>query len=145
MYIPNLTSQAIMFYPLNLTTTQDISSLLSRFNASATNCFAAFCGSLIFLAISTASWLLITWVVPTKIIKLLLVCSKRKSWKLTFQRPSLARMRISVLLSMVVSSISGSDLKCDLRLLSPNARETASCPLTLGTSPNKDAKRRINV
>lgn len=40
---------------LNLTTTQDISSLLSLFNAAVVNCSAAFWGSLIFLAISIAS------------------------------------------------------------------------------------------
>lgn len=48
------------FYPLNLTTTQDISSLLSLLSASAVSCLAAFSGSLILLTISTASWLFIT-------------------------------------------------------------------------------------
>lgn len=60
-----------------------------------------------------------------------------ESKTITFQRPSLARISISVLLSTIVSCMSGSDRKCDLRLLSPKARETASCPLTLGTSPDK--------
>ena len=48
----------------------------------------------------------------------------------TFHRPLLARM-----ISSVSASISGSDLKCDLRFLSTKARETASCPFTLATSP----------
>lgn len=33
--------------------------------------------------------------------------------------------------------ISGSDRKCDLRLLSPKALETANWPFTLGTSPDE--------
>ena len=54
---------SLMFYPLNRTTIHDISSLLSLFNASATSCLAAFCGSLVFLAISIASSLLSTWII----------------------------------------------------------------------------------
>lgn len=38
--------------------------------------------------------------------------------------------------------MSGSDRKCDLRPLSPNARETASWPLTLGTSPYESITNR---
>lgn len=48
------------FHTLNRTTMQEMSSLLSLFTASVANCFAAFCGSRIFRAMSTASWLVIT-------------------------------------------------------------------------------------
>ncbi len=53
----------------------------------------------------------------------------------TFQRPSLAKMRKSVLSSILTLLISGCALKWAFKLLSPNARATASCPSTLGTSP----------
>lgn len=99
---------------------QEISSLLSLSNAAAASCFAAFCGSLCFMAMSTASWLFTT-----------------------FHKPSLARMRTSV--SAVISALvmSGSELKCDLRFLSPKARETANWPFTLATSP--DMKKQCTL
>lgn len=53
---------SLLFHPLRRTTMQDMSSLLSLFNASAANCLAALCGSFVFLAISTASWLDMTWI-----------------------------------------------------------------------------------
>jgi hypothetical protein len=53
----------------------------------------------------------------------------------TFQRPSLAKIRRSVLSSTVTCLISGCALRWTFKLLSPNARATASCPSTLGTSP----------
>ena len=65
---------------------------------------------------------------------MLYIC-KTKCVERTFHKPSLARMRSSVSESTKASWISGSDRRCDLRLLSPKARETASRPLTLGTSP----------
>jgi len=55
----------------------------------------------------------------------------------TFQSPSLARIRKSISTSTSVLCTSGSDRKWDFRLLSPNARATASCPFTLGTSPER--------
>ena len=56
-----LTDILSRFHPINRTTMQEISSLLSLCNASITSCFAPFCGSFIFSAMSTASWLDITW------------------------------------------------------------------------------------
>lgn len=50
-------------YPQKRTTIQEMSSLLSRFRASVANCLAPLSGSFIFLAMSTASWLDITWIV----------------------------------------------------------------------------------
>lgn len=49
-----------IYHHLNLTTTHDISSLLSLFTASFVKFLAAFIGSLILRAISIASWLAIT-------------------------------------------------------------------------------------
>ena len=39
--------------------------------------------------------------------------------------------------------MSGSDLRCVLRFLSPNARETASCPFTLATSPDITHRKKL--
>lgn len=59
----------------------------------------------------------------------------------TFHRPSLARIIRSVSEIISAAFISGSDRKWDLRFLSPKARETASCPLTLATSPSERIKK----
>lgn len=53
----------------------------------------------------------------------------------TFHKPSLARMRRSVELSMFALVTSGSERRWDFRFLSPKARETASWPFTRATSP----------
>lgn len=62
-FIPCLSGFKGSFHHLNLTTMQEISSLLSLLRASVVSSFAAFNGSLILLAISTASWLAITYTI----------------------------------------------------------------------------------
>lgn len=62
---PFFMSRLQSIYTLNRTTTHDISSLLSLFNASAINCLAAVCGSLNLFTKSTASRLFITFQIPS--------------------------------------------------------------------------------
>lgn len=50
------------FQDLKHITIQEMSSLLSLFNASDVSCLAALWGSLVFLAISTTSWFDITYI-----------------------------------------------------------------------------------
>lgn len=119
----------------------EISSLLSLSNDSAISCFAAFSGSLIFFAMSTASWLAMTWINYRQnkmhIYKMLAGRGReREMIGLTFHKPSLARMRKSVSTSISAGVTSGSDRRCVFRFLSPKARETASWPFTLATSPD---------
>ena len=61
--------------------------------------------------------------------------SHKRSALITFQIPSLAKTMNSVSSSIVWCVMSGSELRCIFKLLSPNALATASCPSTLGTSP----------
>lgn len=53
----------------------------------------------------------------------------------TFHNPSLASMTNSIFEFIGTCLTSGSELKCVLRLWSPNALATASWPFTRGTSP----------
>ncbi|MFS7946831.1 hypothetical protein Hanom_Chr06g00540941 [Helianthus anomalus] len=90
----------------------EISSLLFFASASLISCFAAARGSSTFFTQSTAS-----------------------SFDITFQTPSLAKIRNSLSSSTSPTHTSGSELMCSFNLLSPNALDIAKHPSTRGHSP----------
>uniref|UniRef100_A0A7C9A6U6 Uncharacterized protein n=1 Tax=Opuntia streptacantha TaxID=393608 RepID=A0A7C9A6U6_OPUST len=95
-----------------MTTTQEMSSKLLLYKASFTSSSAASCASFSSLMQSHAS-----------------------SFDITFQRPSLARMKNFASAPRFSTMTSGSEVICPFSFPSPNALVIASCPSTRGTPP----------